>query len=236
MNWPRNWTRLEPMRTIDYLAWLMGSKHESENCDTKEVRQLRNDDDAQVVRNPIGGYGGLQAPSILFPELREYQEGSEVHRKQGQEAPEGALRNVRFHEPQTGTPQGPEQGEQRTGEHSDPVRELSHEAALEGGQSDAEESPSFLRRLWEAFGSQIVRNPPDAPEEVWERSTCEEKDWIRMAAIRGVWHSEWPGVPRVAVGIHKRADRLKAIGNGQVPAAAALAWNTLYARIQSRIA
>lgn len=43
-----------------------------------------------------------------------------------------------------------------------------------------------------------------------------------------------PGsVPRVATGIPKRADRLKAIGNGQVPAAATLAWNTLYARIQS---
>ena len=41
-----------------------------------------------------------------------------------------------------------------------------------------------------------------------------------------------PGsVPRVATGVPKRADRLKAIGNGQVPAAAALAWNTLYARI-----
>jgi len=39
-----------------------------------------------------------------------------------------------------------------------------------------------------------------------------------------------PGsVARVATGIPKRADRLKAIGNGQVPAALVLAWNTLYA-------
>lgn len=43
-----------------------------------------------------------------------------------------------------------------------------------------------------------------------------------------------PGsVPRVATGIAKRADRLKAIGNGQCPAAAVLAWNTLFERIQS---
>jgi DNA (cytosine-5)-methyltransferase 1 len=41
-----------------------------------------------------------------------------------------------------------------------------------------------------------------------------------------------PGsVPRVATGIPKRADRLKAIGNGQVPAALVLAWNTLIQRI-----
>jgi hypothetical protein len=35
----------------------------------------------------------------------------------------------------------------------------------------------------------------------------------------------------VATGIAKRADRLKAIGNGQVPAAAVLAWHTLIQRI-----
>lgn len=41
-----------------------------------------------------------------------------------------------------------------------------------------------------------------------------------------------PGsVPRVATGIPKRADRIKAIGNGQVPAALVLAWNTLIQRI-----
>jgi DNA (cytosine-5)-methyltransferase 1 len=45
-----------------------------------------------------------------------------------------------------------------------------------------------------------------------------------------------PGsVPRVATGIAKRADRLKCIGNGQVPAAVVLAWTTLYARYLERI-
>jgi hypothetical protein len=37
-----------------------------------------------------------------------------------------------------------------------------------------------------------------------------------------------PGsVPRVATGIPKRADRLKAIGNGQVPVTAAMAFRLL---------
>jgi hypothetical protein len=40
--------------------------------------------------------------------------------------------------------------------------------------------------------------------------------------------------PRVAIGIARRVDRLKAIGNGQVPQVAALAWNTLYERIARR--
>lgn len=42
---------------------------------------------------------------------------------------------------------------------------------------------------------------------------------------------EHGSVPRVATGIPKRTDRIKAIGNGQVPAALVLAWNTLIQRI-----
>ena len=43
---------------------------------------------------------------------------------------------------------------------------------------------------------------------------------------RGIWKTE-PAVGRVAHGVAHRVDRLKAIGNGQVPAAAATAWNIL---------
>ena len=43
---------------------------------------------------------------------------------------------------------------------------------------------------------------------------------------RGNWSSE-PDVGRMAHGVARRANRLKAIGNGQVPAVAALAWNLL---------
>jgi DNA (cytosine-5)-methyltransferase 1 len=40
------------------------------------------------------------------------------------------------------------------------------------------------------------------------------------------WESE-PGVGRVANGVANRVDRLRALGNGQVPAVAALAWRIL---------
>ena len=43
---------------------------------------------------------------------------------------------------------------------------------------------------------------------------------------RGIWQIE-PAVGRVAHGVAHRVDRLKAIGNGQVPAVAATAWNIL---------
>jgi DNA (cytosine-5)-methyltransferase 1 len=41
------------------------------------------------------------------------------------------------------------------------------------------------------------------------------------------WPDEPEGIPRVAKGIPDRVSRLKAIGNGQVPRCAALAWMTL---------
>lgn len=40
----------------------------------------------------------------------------------------------------------------------------------------------------------------------------------------GTWEL---GVPRVGTGIKDRVNRLKAIGNGQVPQAAAMAWRIL---------
>ena len=231
MHWPRNWTSLEPMEPVAYIAWLMGKGHETEKGNTEEVRELRNDDDAQAIRDQVGRCGGVQTPSVLLPELREHAQGSEVHRHKSTEASERSLRNVRIVEPQTGSPQGPEPREQRTGEHPNVVRELPHETALGRGEEGLSEVPAELRCLWEGNNARAMRYTPDEVQAIWERATGEEKDWIRLAAIRGNWHAEWPGVPRIAVGIPKRADRLKAIGNGQVPAAAALAWNTLYARI-----
>lgn len=44
----------------------------------------------------------------------------------------------------------------------------------------------------------------------------------------GSWEN---AIPRVAQRVAYRVDRLKAIGNGQVPLCAALAWNTLFRRL-----
>ena len=45
------------------------------------------------------------------------------------------------------------------------------------------------------------------------------------------WSLEPQDVPRVATGIPARVDRLKALGNGQVPACAAEAWTLLHERL-----
>jgi DNA (cytosine-5)-methyltransferase 1 len=48
-----------------------------------------------------------------------------------------------------------------------------------------------------------------------------------LSGIAGEWWATEPDVGRVAHGVANRVDRLKAIGNGQVPQAAALAWKIL---------
>jgi len=53
-----------------------------------------------------------------------------------------------------------------------------------------------------------------------------ETDYTESMRISGIWETE-PSVGRVANGVAARVDRLKAIGNGQVPLQAALAWKLL---------
>lgn len=53
----------------------------------------------------------------------------------------------------------------------------------------------------------------------------------RRATFATDWWKTEPGLGRVANGVACRVDRLKTIGNGQVPAVAAIAWNILINRI-----
>jgi DNA (cytosine-5)-methyltransferase 1 len=63
---------------------------------------------------------------------------------------------------------------------------------------------------------------------------------LRMSTDRAMepepvfnWWSTEPNVGRVADGVAARVDRLRCIGNGQVPAVAALAWKTLIERLSA---
>ena len=57
----------------------------------------------------------------------------------------------------------------------------------------------------------------------------------RRAVISGDgWWQVEPDVGRVAHGMASRMDRLRSLGNGQVPAVAALAFRILYARLKRR--
>ena len=63
----------------------------------------------------------------------------------------------------------------------------------------------------------------------WELGFAQEKHNNRRSSTNGgrEWWSIEPAVGRVAHGVANRVDRLKAIGNGQVPLCAATAWRIL---------
>jgi len=75
----------------------------------------------------------------------------------------------------------------------------------EQSQTMANTSVQNAQRRWKSLGVQEERNPPSGT---------------------GWWAFE-PNVGRVANGVAARVDRLKAIGNGQVPLCAATAWRIL---------
>ena len=75
----------------------------------------------------------------------------------------------------------------------------------EQSQTMADTSGQNAQRRWKSLGIQEERNPPSGT---------------------GWWAFE-PRVGRVADGVAARVDRLKAIGNGQVPLCAATAWRIL---------
>ena len=54
---------------------------------------------------------------------------------------------------------------------------------------------------------------------------CKQKEWGRIG--NASWWTTEPDLGRVADGVAARMDRLKAIGNGQVPLCAATAWRIL---------
>ena len=81
------------------------------------------------------------------------------------------------------------------------------------------------QRRWASNGSTEMADPNGTygeGNECSQRSTSQ-----RTVSVQPSWWDIEPDVGRVANGVAARVDRLKAIGNGQVPAVAATAWRLL---------
>jgi DNA (cytosine-5)-methyltransferase 1 len=81
-------------------------------------------------------------------------------------------------------------------------------------------APHERQRIWvvgsDAAGAQCKRRGVSERVRTKHAVTCDTR-----------WWSAEPDVDRVAHGVAARVDRLRCIGNGQVPAVAALAWSIL---------
>ena len=83
-------------------------------------------------------------------------------------------------------------------------------------------APHQRDRIWLVANSSSSRLPIS-------RQKPARKDWEQvrgMPTSGGGWPAE-PGMGRVADGVANRVDRIKALGNGQVPMCAATAWRLL---------
>ena len=89
---------------------------------------------------------------------------------------------------------------------------------------------------WASCGSEALPNAEcDRRSQMVEpkhgREKSEKSTGASMPPVIGRWPIE-PALGRVAHGVAKRVDRLKAIGNGQVPRVAATAWRILSERFE----
>lgn len=172
------------MSELDFASWEMGFMNENEgNCEAA-MRMLRRIFDQETVWGTTGRPDSLRETALLLSELCEHENRPDQARifVACAEAPEGDVRGMRGDSVASGTPRGPEEGEQFTGKYPDALPILSQ----------------FLAR----YG--------------------------KTAWSNGSWEN---AVPRVAHGVAHRVDRLRAIGNGQVPAVAAMAFRILSERL-----
>ena len=55
----------------------------------------------------------------------------------------------------------------------------------------------------------------------------QRQDKAKVSGSKSIWWHSEPDVGRVANGVARGVDRLRCLGNGQVPAVVRLAWDTL---------
>jgi len=102
-------------------------------------------------------------------------------------------------------PQGSRHGEQCEIEYRVPLCELPRQDACNGEVGGTQQGSSVLEL----------------------RSGVHLSESEAKALQSDLWQQDGMEITRTAKGVMNRVDRLKAIGNGQVPAVAALAWRIL---------
>jgi DNA (cytosine-5)-methyltransferase 1 len=92
-------------------------------------------------------------------------------------------------------------------------------------------APHRRERLWILAHSNHVTGRVKQQQPVGcAARTWDESDWGGPCCVHNSWWDSEPAVVRVAHGVAARVDRLRAIGNGQVPAVAATAFKMLAER------
>ena len=224
--------------TGPYEPHIMGSHDSARTRPNQDLPSVRPAHDPQAFQRPAGGPQRVPSSEVLQPSVlghRSDQKPSDPFsdREALGETAWRLLRALRDRRrPDGDAPQGSQPVQQRTLQLTDALQFVSHHHPSRGRGDQPLAVEGALQYLRQAIGQAwSVQYPSDPPEAAWESLFDEEKDWTVVAACLGPWWSEWPETARVAEGVAFRVDRLRAIGNGVVPAVAARAWLTLAERL-----
>lgn len=232
MGWPRGWTSLEPMVSEE-----MKEYARKKTCTRSFLCQLRTKDGEESLYGEVGRHDNLPKAEVLQSELYggSVYQGSTGEQDHSQTDGLGYdhLRTMQM--PNIGKAQHPSyrRGSQEFQQKKldGIVQLLSHEMALESWEEAAEREVG-LHNMWDAAKrSGVLSKALPTLQEIWRSLSDEEKNILILCAFSGVNWSVDPAdvgeIPRVATGVKDRVNRIKALGNGQVPMCVATAWNLL---------
>ena len=228
MGWPRGHTSLDATVSHELMLY-----HEQKIRPGKKMHGVQLGYEKEAIQRTPGGQERVFSSEVLQPTLhgRSNDEGRSddcCTTRKGGKVEGGRVSRVRLGSLGVNSSCGSGPEKQLTVKPDDAVRKLSHEMALEEWEAYAEEAVG-LQNMWVACSEAgYVSKALPTLQEVWKSLDDQEKDWVIVRCCSGSsWIAEWPNVGRVAKGVQDRVARLKAIGNGQVPACAALAWRLL---------
>jgi DNA (cytosine-5)-methyltransferase 1 len=111
----------------------------------------------------------------------------------------------------------------------------SVEFGIQSKLSNKRKTSKWIDGNGDAKGKEFTNTSGERLEgcgQVWQKNNeIRENSELWRTIAEHSWWSVEPNVGRVAHGVADRVDRLKAIGNGQVPLCAATAWTILMERI-----
>ena len=224
---------------VDLPTALEGVNDATSICETgpREIlRSLWDEDAPQAVRaeSGAGGHGSVYGSQDMRPGVWQHEEEPDQSGRAplaGAQAPQEQLRGVRDDREAARPPHRPRPDEQRPGEPADAVRVMSPETALARGPREEDAgrneggcngcrpwgkyAPAIHR--WEIRLSRLAPPPTVLGDNGRPRLNARAVEF--MMGLPDGWVCDVPGVSRSA--------QLKMLGNGVVPAQAALALSLL---------
>jgi hypothetical protein len=215
MNWPLKWTEIHDIMGFNSKE----GRNENKKNANKKLPLLQCSDGEETIQREARGYDVVSEKKILQPDLYGEENDSRAcdigKSKEACGKIQGEFLSELQYENKTSCPSHRQQSsEQHFGEFGYTLRVMSSEMALRTREIESENTEKMhaLRKTFEE--KRIVQYP------------CEQNVEARRP-VDSSWYQVEPNVGRVAYGVKNRVDRLKSLGNGQVPMQAALAFKIL---------